>query len=268
MTTQIDNYLPYLYTSFEKGYNTMPAINFAKDNYMMPYVLVCLYMLSIFYGKQYMKNREPYQLTNYLATWNATLSIFSLIGALRTTPELLYLLSNQSFNELICTDSTNTWGTGSCGLWVQLFVFSKVPELLDTFFIVARKKKLIFLHWYHHVTVLLYSWNSYAVSSPQTLPFVSINYLVHAMMYGYYGLTAMQIRPAFLKPIYITAAQIIQMVIGTYIQMLSYYNYYNNPTCKIERKNIIAGGIMYLSYFVLFSQFAIKRYHQKNIKKM
>ena len=51
------------------------------------------------------------------------------------------------------------------GLWLFLFVMSKFPELIDTAFIVLKKGDLIFLHWYHHITVLLFCWQSYATRS-------------------------------------------------------------------------------------------------------
>ncbi len=59
---------------------------------------------------------------------------------------------------------------------------TQVPELFDTFFIVARKSKLIFLHWYHHVTVLLYCWHSFATRSSAGLFFVAMNYGVSHML--------------------------------------------------------------------------------------
>jgi len=39
-------------------------------------------------------------------------------------------------------------------LW--LFIISKVPETIDTLFIVLRRQQLIFLHWFHHASVLVY----------------------------------------------------------------------------------------------------------------
>ena len=99
-------------------------------------------------------------------------------------------------------------------------MYSKIPELFDTFFIVARQSPLIFLHWYHHVTVLLYCWHSYATEAPQALYFIAMNYSVHAIMYMYYFLM-MIAKPdsglkKFLKSIagMITAMQLSQMVVG------------------------------------------------------
>ena len=75
-----------------------------------------------------------------------------------------------------------SFGQGACGLWTMLFIYSKVPELFDTVFVVLRKKPLIFLHWYHHVSVLLFCWNSYSSRSSAGLFFVVMNYGVHAIM--------------------------------------------------------------------------------------
>ena len=53
----------------------------------------------------------------------------------------------QSFEQTICVPCDQEWGVGATGTWVQLFCLSKIPELFDTFFIVQRKRPLIFLHW-------------------------------------------------------------------------------------------------------------------------
>ena len=78
------------------------------------------------------------------------------------------------------------------GYWTFMFVMSKVPELGDTIFIVLRKQPLIFLHWYHHITVLLYSWYSYSEYTAAARWFVTMNYLVHSVMYTYYAFKAMR----------------------------------------------------------------------------
>jgi hypothetical protein len=82
------------------------------------------------------------------------------------------------------------------------------PELFDTAFIVLRKKPLIFLHWYHHITVLLYCWHAYAVRASSGLYFIAMNYSVHAIMYFYYFAMAVNIWPKWLNPIFITFFQV------------------------------------------------------------
>jgi hypothetical protein len=39
-----------------------------------------------------------------------------------------------------------------------LFCFSKIPELGDTVLLTVKCKKVRFLQWYHHTTVMLFCW--------------------------------------------------------------------------------------------------------------
>ncbi|RHY06234.1 hypothetical protein DYB25_001996, partial [Aphanomyces astaci] len=52
---------------------------------------------------------------------------------------------------------------------LRLTVCVQIPELFDTFFVVIRKKPLRFLHWYHHITVLLFCWHAYSVRSSSVI---------------------------------------------------------------------------------------------------
>lgn len=161
----------------------------------------------------------------------------------------------------MCTNPSASWGTGVTGFWVMLFIFSKIPELIDTLFIVLRKKPLIFLHWYHHVTVLLFCWNAYATSAGSGLYFVAMNFSVHALMYGYYCLQSLGMVPKSFPAVLITVSQIAQMIVGTGVCISAwYYTYATEGACHNDFSNLLAGALMYGSYLYLFVDFALGRY--------
>jgi len=256
-----------LYFNFEKRYDSQPILDImVNNNYWLPITSVVLYLLFCHFGVRYMENLKPFGLNKALAVWNLFLSIFSTYGAIRTVPHMIYRIATKSFESTVCESPHTAFGAGASGLAVQLFILSKIPELVDTVFIVLRKKPLIFLHWYHHVTVLLYCWNAYVTEAGAGLYFVSMNYTVHAVMYFYYFLQAIKYIPKWFPSWIITIMQISQMVVGTFIVVMSiyYYNYggaiYPPTKCNNNMSNLIAGGVIYSSYLYLFVEFAVKRF--------
>lgn len=159
-----------------------------------------------------------------------------------------------------------------CGFWTWLFVLSKLPELGDTLFVVLRKQPLIFLHWYHHITVLIYSWFSYTEYTSSARWFIVMNYCVHSVMYSYYALRAMGYRPPRFIPMVITSLQLTQMIVGCTINLWAYdylQSVQNNQstTCHISAINIKLSIAMYFSYFVLFARFFYVTYLSANARK-
>ena len=116
------------------------------NNYIIPVVSVIVYLLFCYFGQIYMKDKKPFSLNSSLAAWNLFLTIFSAYGMIRMVPHTLWLLQTKTFEETVCEPAHTLYGAGAAGLAVQLFCLSKIPELIDTVFIVLRKKKLIFLH--------------------------------------------------------------------------------------------------------------------------
>lgn len=185
---------------------------------------------------------------------------------------MLHNLAIGEPRDLLCINPEKTYGYGSTSLWIILFVFSKFAELIDTVFIVAHKKPLMLLHWYHHMSVLLWSWYALISRTPSSIIFLSMNASVHTLMYGYYFLMTIKMKPKWLKPKVITIVQLVQMIIGFFSTALSaYYDQTQsegNP-CEIRKGSLIPCYAMYGSYFALFLSFFLKRYAtQKKQKKL
>jgi elongation of very long chain fatty acids protein 6 len=262
----IYKFLEPFYLEVEKCFDSVRVLKWTAENPWLPAVAVTLYAISIYWGNQAMQKREPFQWRMSMALWNLFLSIFSFGCMIRVTPHLLHNIAVGEPRDLLCISPEVTYGYGSTGLWVTLFMWSKFAELLDTFFIVIHKKPLIFLHWWHHITVLLYSWYAYVTRTPSSIIFMAVNSSVHAMMYGYYFLMTVKMKPKWMNPVFITLAQLVQMVVGIIITGLSTYYHFTateERPCAIERSTLVPCFAMYGSYFILFLQFFLKRYFFK-----
>lgn len=71
---------------------------------------------------------------------------------------------------------------------------------------------------------------------------------------------AIQVRPSWLKPIYITMMQISQMVVGVATAVFYIYKIRSGEACAVDQELLIACGVMYSTYLYLFCEFAVKRF--------
>ncbi|KAF1330337.1 Elongation of very long chain fatty acids protein, partial [Globisporangium splendens] len=258
--------LSFLYPfEWERNWEITTEVEFCRSSMGHAVILCACYAVMCFGGRWLMKDRKPFNLQIPLALWNLALSVFSFMGAIRTVPFLLNTIYRRGVYNSVCMVPTLHYGHGPVGFWVTVFIFSKVPELVDTLFIVLRKKPLIFLHWYHHITVLLFCWHAFATLSASGLYFVAMNYTVHAVMYFYYFLTAMGYRPRW--ALAVTVFQLSQMVVGVAVCSLATYYIQSGVDCAVDRENLKWGIIMYSSYFALFLKFFIERYFLKGASK-
>lgn len=239
------------YARFELEWHKNPLSQWMYDNFYLCVILSVLYVVLVFAGQRFMAKREAFDLRGPLIAWNGFLTVLSWVMALRLAPALVQRIIHWDIVDTFCDRS---FINGPTGFWMMIFSLSKVPELLDTAFLVLRKKPVILLHWYHHFTVLLYTWYSYMVDMPAGLWFGAMNSVVHAFMYFYYFETAQGKKPKW--NMVLTLGQIIQMVIGSTI---SAYDLTRSAPCA-PMIPLYTGLAMYFSYFCLFAHLFYQSY--------
>lgn len=211
------------------------------SNYPLAFGICIVYLITIFGIQRYLRDRKEFKLDGALFAWNALLAAFSITASYYVLPSMWGVIREKGAHYDLCTTDSE-WLTP----WVMFFCISKVPELIDTLFIVLRKRPLRFLHYYHHVITLLFCWDAWAVKAEYGGWFAAMNLVVHSIMYSYYALSALKIRVPNGFRIFITTLQILQMFGGLAVVI------HNALYCDTHRRNIYFGLAMYFSYVILF----------------
>lgn len=202
---------------------------------------------------------------------NITLSIFSFFLLACLLEELVPLYQKHGLFWLICNKGAFT---GRLQLLYYLNYLTKYYELIDTVFLVLAKKKLEFLHVYHHsLTMALCFVELAGQASVQWVPIV-LNLAVHVVMYYYYAISLFYKNIWWKK--YLTTMQITQFVIDCFAIYFASYVVFSDlyfPSFKVVSASCSGapyaayfGCSLITSYLILFVQFYGKTYQQRKAK--
>ncbi|XP_038061171.1 elongation of very long chain fatty acids protein 6-like [Patiria miniata] len=261
INSTLRSFQPAIVFEFERDFKAEEAIFWFRNNRQFSVLVSAVYVVLVFAGRWFMSSRTPYDLRIPLAVWSAGLAVFSWAGMLRLSAETYHVFRTYGWHASVCDPGVYQ---GTTGYWVWIFTLSKLPELGDTAFIVLRKQNLIFLHWYHHITVLMYSWYSYSQIVSLARYFAVMNYTVHSFMYSYYAIRASRLMriPSWIGML-ITSLQITQMLVGCVVNGYAYSQMKSGGTCATNDENMRMSFLMYFSYLLLFVHFFYERYMSK-----
>ncbi|KAK3953353.1 GNS1/SUR4 family-domain-containing protein [Pseudoneurospora amorphoporcata] len=122
-------------------------------------------------------------------------------------------------------DSGRLWNEG-LAFYGWIFYLSKFYEVIDTLIILAKGKLSSTLQTYHHAGAMLCMWAGMRYMSTPIWVFCFVNSFIHALMYTYYTVTALNIRvPTPIKRS-LTTMQITQFLVGaSYAIVHSFVSY-------------------------------------------
>ncbi|XP_067130296.1 very long chain fatty acid elongase 6-like [Centruroides vittatus] len=242
-------------------------IDFEWNQKLWPYTIYwsAVYLLVIFSLQNYMKSRPSFQLRGPLVCWNILLALFSICGTIRMLTGLGTLIKEFGFTYSVCNISFAK-KHHPVSIWIYLFTWSKLFEFGDTLFIVLRKQNLIFLHWYHHIATLIFTWYNAANEVSTGYWFCTMNLFVHSFMYTYYAMKAMKINvPRFIAML-VTMMQITQMFLGCFITFWAVVNFYSGEYCEQTENTLSLAVFLYVTYVLLFCRLFYALYISKTVR--
>ncbi|TVY93517.1 Elongation of fatty acids protein [Lachnellula willkommii] len=265
----------HLWPIFDKAFTTLMGYHpqdFAFEPRVTPMstlkqtaIMITVYYTVIFGGRELMRNRPAFKLNGLFMIHNFYLTTISAILLVLFTEQLIPTVYNHGIFYAIC-DVKGGW-TPPLVILYYLNYLTKYLELIDTVFLVAKKKPLTFLHCYHHgATALLCYTQLIGLTSVSWVP-ITLNLMVHVVMYWYYFQSARGIKIWWKE--WITRLQIIQFVIDLGFVYFASYTYFtstywpwmpNAGKCAGEEFAAFAGMGIISSYLLLFISFYLATY--------
>lgn len=182
-----------LWVSYHAGKAAMVDNPFGSTPVAAPVIATALYMTFVLVaGPRLMANRPEFKLKNCMLVYNVYQTALNIVTC-------------YYFVKLVGDLGMSWWGnkldlshrTYDLGFWIWVHYTNKYVELLDTVFMILRKKseQVSFLHVYHHC-LLIWAWFLVSkVACGGDAYFGALaNSFIHVLMYSYYAM-ALLVRP-------------------------------------------------------------------------
>ncbi|CAO1620971.1 unnamed protein product [Sympodiomycopsis kandeliae] len=230
---------------------------------------VTLYLATIFGGQALMTKFKvaPMKLQSSFLVHNFLLSVGSSLLLACMLEEIMPIWYHHGFFHAIC--AADAWTPRMETLYIYNYLF-KFWELADTIFLVLKRKPLTLLHTYHHSATAALCFSQLMGKSSISWVVISLNLLVHVIMYAYYFLTTLKIRCPWKRAV--TLMQITQFVLDLSIVYFGAYHYFVGAyklgfpaygTCSASDDAALSGVFVLSSYLVLFVMFYKNTYGKK-----
>lgn len=196
----------------------------------------------------------PVKLPRVSFVHDMILCVGSAVCFLAIARELWSLGALLGFEALWCDSGRVLPHRGPLAFWYYAFYLSKMYEFLDTALLILAKKRVIFLHVYHHCTTVFVVWLSVAGRVPVAWVSICSNLLVHVVMYWYYAMAAIGVRSAWKR--YITVLQIAQFVVDVAsVAAVAISNATHEAQCSGEAWGYSIPSAIIVSFLALFVEF-------------
>lgn len=228
------------------------------DNYLPTFALTIMYLLIVWMGPKYMKNRQPYSCRGAMVLYNLGVTCLSFYMFYELATGAWY----GGYNFLCQNIHSAPEADRKIISVLWWYYFSKLIEFMDTFFFILRKNnhQITFLHVYHHASMLNIWWFVMNwIPCGHSYFGATLNSFVHVVMYSYYGLTAVPaLRPYLWWKRYITQLQLIQFCLTMFQTALAVV-----WPCGFPMGWLYFQISYMFSFIVLFSNFYIQTYKKR-----
>lgn len=235
-------------------------MNHDELKHIFPWTAVTLYVLMLWIVPKIVTKQVKF-VEKIMPIWNLGLSILSVCMLIGIGYPVYQYTMELGFFKVLC--GWTVIETPSMAIfWIYVFALSKYAELFDTLWVLLKNpgRPVEFLHTWHHITVLLFTWYAEMWRFGVGYWFAIMNSLIHTFMYWYYFQMSIGGKPSWAR--LLTVGQISQMIIGTGLNAYWVYLYFNDITCACGNPKLllIACAVMYGSYLYLFCDFFVRKY--------